>query len=703
MAADLAHQSYISSTLLDTFLKDTPKVTLKHASDLKEKDEWNNFIAKCTGGENSNLFTHTSSESNEKEFKALVQCIASLEGLRGYFEKPQDTQNEPEVNKRRGCIRISHQGNYPMTTWNTKAEWLKGDCGSTARQNELKPDLMTIVVEDVKQPWPRGAQPKRVQLTKPQTILPPPDDWEPELMDDKCFPTVECTKPVWECLDLFWECKRNSNALNDAEVYIDCALKATEALRYQWSRRYIYCFLHCGSMMRLLHFDRSGLMASEVLDIKKDTVKFIQCLLGAFYHQPSRLGYPAGKKAPFHMEDPEDKRLRQVVTVDDHQLYIKDQVAGSFRDHLVSRATVTFKAKLVNPEGEEKQGWDWCYKSSWPQKLRKHEGSYLKHLQGLPNVVDLLVYSVIEIEDNNDTTNDTTVFGRQCPSGEPMTLLETFYNKAKGQRLNFTQHTGTIGSGQEDSDDMLYDPRRPKGESQQKCDDREHRDIVIAWVRSSFQDGISSSLDSLPTISSIWQQAFSAIKAITEKGVVHRDISFQNIRIDDENRLKVCDFDMAMFLEDEGTGAAERTGTIAFMAVSILGPLKYLHRPIHDCESIFWLCTLDLLRRIGVGSIKTKLATIMHSGSDIDAVESAKVFVVSRFSNYKSKTQELKSNVSLDEPTYSSLFFCLTTLMREFVGNDYIVNYITAKPGIEDVCFDRCVEIIRGALGPAVQ
>jgi len=132
-----------------------------------------------------------------------------------------------------------------MKTWNAKARWLRGNYGSTNRQKELKPDFMTIVVEDAESQLPRGTQ---------------------------------------------------------------------------RSRRYIYCFLHCGSMMQLLHFDRSGLMASEILDIKRHTDKFIRCLLGVFRHAPSRLGYPAGKEAPFHKYGP-DNRLLQVVTVDSRQLY----------------------------------------------------------------------------------------------------------------------------------------------------------------------------------------------------------------------------------------------------------------------------------------------------------------------------------------------------------------------------------------------
>jgi len=229
-------------------------------------------------------------------------------------------------------------------------------------------------------------------------------------------------------------------------------------------------------------------------------------------------------------------------------------------------------------------------------------------------VVELLGYGVVKIENDN---YDNTVFGRgQCSSGEPMTLLETFYNAAKRMKPCCTQHTGTAASGQEDLRVILYDPRRPKATLLQNCDDREHRDIATAWISSSFDEAISS-LDSLSTTFSIWQQAFSAIKAIAEKRIVHRDISFRNVRVDEQHKVKVCDFDMAVSLDDQGAGVQDRTGTVAFMAASILTSVPYTHRPIHDCESIFWLCALDLLERIGSEDIKIIVANIMNSGNSL--------------------------------------------------------------------------------------
>ena len=64
-----------------------------------------------------------------------------------------------------------------------------------------------------------------------------------------------------------------------------------------------------------------------------------------------------------------------------------------------------------------------------------------------------------------------------------MTSLEAYYNAAKKMKPDFTQHTGTAASGEENLKATLYDPRRPEG-LRQNCDNREHRDIVTAWIKS---------------------------------------------------------------------------------------------------------------------------------------------------------------------------------------------------------------------------
>lgn len=82
------------------------------------------------------------------------------------------------------------------------------------------------------------------------------------------------------------------------------------------------------------NFDRSGLVASEEINIQQDTVKFMRYFLAAFCLAPSELGYPCGPSAPYHKKDA-DGQLRQVVTVDGRELFLGHQETGPSRDRLV--------------------------------------------------------------------------------------------------------------------------------------------------------------------------------------------------------------------------------------------------------------------------------------------------------------------------------------------------------------------------------
>jgi hypothetical protein len=140
------------------------------------------------------------------------------------------------------------------------------------------------------------------------------------------------------------------------------------------------------------------------------------------------------------------------------------------------------------------------------------------------------------------------------------------------------------------------------------------------------------------------------------------------------------------------------------MATSILSSVPHTHRPIHDYESIFWLCALDLLERIGSEDIKITLANIMNSGNSLSSVAEAKLSLFTRLSDFESEEEDwgLDSYVILEKPKDSSLFFCLTALMREFLANKFARGYRSARKEIDGVCFDRCIEIIQGARDAAV-
>lgn len=241
--------------------------------------------------------TKSPGQSNEMEFKDVPIEFGKLPTILSHLKRIS-TADKSRWNE----VRISVQGYIPIETWDPSAEWAKKSGRCTPRGKELKPDLMSLVVEKKLDSSPQLGKNNIFRASQPETISPPPVTWtakskeESNEMQDHQFPIVECKYLVWEIADLLWELKRGDTLIEDAKVYLDCALKASEALRYQWSRRYIYYFLHCGKCMRLMRFDRAGLVASNKFDITSEPNLFLHCLLAVFSSKPASFGTLAPKK-----------------------------------------------------------------------------------------------------------------------------------------------------------------------------------------------------------------------------------------------------------------------------------------------------------------------------------------------------------------------------------------------------------------------
>ncbi len=85
------------------------------------------------------------------------------------------------------------------------------------------------------------------------------------------------------------------------------------------------------------------------------------------------------------------------------------------------------------------------------------------------------------------------------------------------------------------------------------------------------------------------------LQGVTKAGVLYRDISFQNMRINKKYVPIICNFDLAAVTHGETTGVRERTGTVVFMARGLLEGGLIQHQGFHDCESVYWLCAFALL------------------------------------------------------------------------------------------------------------
>jgi len=58
-------------------------------------------------------------------------------------------------------------------------------------------------------------------------------------------------------------------------------------------------------------------------------------------------------------------------------------------------------------------------------------------------------------------------------------------------------------------------------------------------------------------------------------GIVHRDIKSHNVLIDDSFNVKVCDFGLARFFADLGTGTLQYAGTPCYMAPELFAKRQY--------------------------------------------------------------------------------------------------------------------------------
>lgn len=107
-------------------------------------------------------------------------------------------------------------------------------------------------------------------------------------------------------------------------------------------------------------------------------------------------------------------------------------------------------------------------------------------------------------------------------------------------------------------------------------EDREFRLTVIAWVEQAFDQacadhlsGLSSGFSSnkpLLAMLSLWRKSFMILDGVTKANVLHRDTSFQNMRVNENNEPIICDFDMAIEPNSKTSELRERTGTVEFMA-----------------------------------------------------------------------------------------------------------------------------------------
>lgn len=131
------------------------------------------------------------------------------------------------------------------------------------------------------------------------------------------------------------------------------------------------------------------------------------------------------------------------------------------------------------------------------------------------------------------------------------------------------------------------------------CYERSFQITVTEWISDGFA---TTNVIFIKTLDA-WGKVYKAVANLAKAGYLHRDLSFENVRLQrtssNEIVVKLVDFNLVDHIEnlDSAAAAPNRTGTIFFMPTEILDltppPLR---QEQHEDGTAFWLGLLALFK-----------------------------------------------------------------------------------------------------------
>ena len=498
-------------------------------------------------------------KSNEDEFAKLATDIYALL-LSSSLPLPK-----PE-------IRYVYSGQHPMRHRTAAHPWMAGHESSSNRFN-LKPDFFTA--------WVRGHEGKHEPESlsaklfgNKTTMLPrrsdrlPANETSPEI--------IRNNKNVfaWDDINVLLEIKSIWNAKNEQDILSNLVLKATEVFRFQWQRRYVLGISVCGSRVRIVRCERSGVFLGQALEAED---ALVQCILASLV--PGDSGIAPPNESMFVQLD---GTVCLEVQVGGDKFILGDQIVGPQRDHLVGRATAVHLARRHTDTT-----WTCCFKTAWPCAVRPHEGEVLETLQGVTGVVRLLGWDVPKTEGDLDAHHIHRDYKLlDISSKSPLKTL-------------------TAGGDIEIASATKAEALKTNGLN---CfDSRQYRQTVTECIKDSFDTfRFHDPIDRLYA----WLDLYKVVNAIAIKGFVHRDLSWSNVRLfrpqqDSPPSVTIIDFDLASIIEGFSSGSPDKTGTVTFMPIEVLlspSGRAFRHQELHEDEAAFWIGFLAIINCSESGS-----------------------------------------------------------------------------------------------------
>ena len=403
------------------------------------------------------------------------------------------------------------------------------------------------------------------------------------------------SRPSWNQMLVVGELKKNAKRDDYTKTMLDIAKNAFEVFTNQ-HRRFVLGFSICGSIMRLFHFDRSGICASDSFDVHKDRVRFVKVMLGYLLMNEEQLGFDStiqqiGNESFLTItRDGSNKadRIRLLQTI-------------SKRQQIVGRGTVTWEAYN---EKYEQQGQRLVVKDSWQCKERPEEGELIRDAtrDGVTNIAVYVHHETVQIQGKDDE-----VF-KNVRRGLMTDYLRTKFRMRKSGSVPTSESSRTdlywsmekrtqditSATNSNDAKRCRLDP----GESQ--VSNRVHRRIITSPPGKPIMEAQSPHTllngfigvikgNVLKVIIDSMSNRRAGLESLRNANILHCDISKGNIMLnEDESDGFLIDFDLATkIVEGKLLNAPDGAGTIVFMAIGALQ--KKPHNFLFDLESVFWV------------------------------------------------------------------------------------------------------------------
>ncbi|KAG6042678.1 hypothetical protein E4U39_005571 [Claviceps sp. Clav50 group G5] len=379
----------------------------------------------------------------------------------------------------------------------------------------------------------------------------------------------------------------NCNPVADktGEAWHDLAMCAGKILLAQATRRFVVGFTICGTLMRVWVFDRLGGIASQQIDVNKDPVQFIEVMLGFLRMSEEGLGFDPTIKITDGEPCIEIERNGRSECIVIDGLIIRQCC-------MVGRATTCWKAHMKDyPETPL------VIKDSWQSSERDEEGEMLKQAtsRNVVNVARYYHHETVTIGGMIDDVRNCVRRGLDItPASNYQQRLSHDSSGPTSKELP-TRQTSTRTSTKRrfDQRGSSLPPSKKTCARSLRITATEPPNIVHRRIMVQDYGKAIHKASSRKALLACLEGCIKGHKSLYDKGILHRDISINNLMINEDPgnpswKCFLIDLDFAISTEREKpSGAQGKTGTRTFMAIGLLEGAE--HTFMHDLESFFWV------------------------------------------------------------------------------------------------------------------